>query len=171
MSTMEVGTLSSVDRTVPIGSLVEVLVAEAFLAAGKTLACLLIANGSLLIDTSKSPKLSTIDERFPLDELRRKEERCEENKDGSDTEDDDDDEDEVDQDDEDDDGDDEDFSGEGEDEGDPDDDPEANGEGDSDDGDDDDDEDDEDGEEEEEEEEEDEEEEEEGAQPPSKKRK
>lgn len=43
MSTMEVGTLRSVDRTVLIGSLVEALVAEAFLAAGKTLACLLIA--------------------------------------------------------------------------------------------------------------------------------
>ncbi|KAI4335658.1 hypothetical protein L6164_014287 [Bauhinia variegata] len=175
ISTMEVQTLSFGEKTTWIGSLVEAMVVETVLAAGKSLTCLLMLTGSLLaeINDSVSPNLTAMDGRFPLEALSGRKHTHLENKNASETEDDEDDDDDEDGDDDDEDGDDEDFSGEeGEDEGDPEDEPEANGAGGSDDDDDDDDDDDGEEEDDEDEDNEDEEdEEEETPQPPSKKRK
>ncbi|KAJ9141043.1 hypothetical protein P3X46_031626 [Hevea brasiliensis] len=169
---MEVGSVSSVERTLWACSVMEAMVVETALAAWKSLAYLFFVVGSLPDDIDALPKLTAMDERFPLNELFKIKHPDAENKDASDTEDDDE-EDDDNAEDPDDEGD-GDFSGEeGGEEGDPEDDPEANGEGGSDDEDDDDDDDDgdEDDDEEDEEDEEEEEEEEEVPQPPAKKRK
>ncbi|KAK8550169.1 hypothetical protein V6N12_038896 [Hibiscus sabdariffa] len=171
---MEVGSFSPVEKRIWVCSVMEALLAETLVLAGKSLVCLLMLTGSVLNDMNASLNLTAVDQRFPFGELLKREHPGPENKDGSDTENDDEDE-EDNVDDQDDDEDDEDFSAEEGEEGDPEDDPEANGNGGSgeeddedDDGDDDDDEDD-DAEDEEEEDEEDEDDE--VPQPPSKKRK
>ncbi|PSS36129.1 Histidine-rich glycoprotein [Actinidia chinensis var. chinensis] len=170
---MEVGSFSSdvvAMEELMVCSIVEDVVVETLLAAHRSLACLLMVTGSLLKDVIVQPNL--IDERFPIDNLHRRNRPGPENKDASDTDNDDEDGDDDDDQDDDDAGD-EDFSGEegGDDdddeEGDPEEDPAANGNGGSDD-DDDEEGDDEEGDEDEEDEEEDEEDED---QPPAKKRK
>ncbi|KAF3453056.1 hypothetical protein FNV43_RR03489 [Rhamnella rubrinervis] len=171
---MEVAVYGSEERSMWVASILEAMVVETLLDAGKSLALLFMASGSLLNDVGLLPNLTAMDGRFPFDELHKLKRPVPENKDASDTEDDDDDEDDDEVDDQDGDAGDEDFSGgEGEDEGDPEDNPEANGEGGSDDEDDDEDDDDGDDEEDEDEdgEEEEEEEEEEVPQPPAKKKK
>ncbi|KAL2338432.1 hypothetical protein Fmac_012878 [Flemingia macrophylla] len=153
-------------------SLLHAVAADTVLAAAQSFALI----GYLLTNVTNSvtPNLSSVDGRFPLEELFGTKHAYLENKTGSETEDDEEgDDDDEDGHDEDDDGDDEEFSGEeGEEEGDPDDDPETNGGAGSDDGDEDEDEDDEDDDDGEDEDEDDEEEEEEETpQPPAKKRK
>ncbi|KAL4336047.1 hypothetical protein GQ457_07G041240 [Hibiscus cannabinus] len=170
---MEVGSFSPVEKRIWVCSVMEALMAETLVLAGKSLVCLLMLTGSVLNDMNASLNLTAVDQRFPFDELLKREHPGPENKDGSDTEDDDEDE-EDNVDDQDDDVDDEDFSAEEGEEGDPEDDPEANGNGgsgeeDDEDDDGDDDEEDDDAEDEEEEDEEDEDDE--VPQPPSKKRK
>ncbi|KAL4282066.1 hypothetical protein GQ457_10G029940 [Hibiscus cannabinus] len=172
---MEAGSFSPVQKSIWVCSVMEALLAETLVLAGKSLACLLMLTGSVLNDMNASLNLTAVDQRFPFDELLKTEHPGPENKDGSDTEDDDEDE-EDDVDDQDDDGDDEDFSAEEGEEGDPEDDPEANGNagsGEEDDEDEDDDEgdDDDDDNTEDEGEEEEEDEDDEVPQPPSKKRK
>ncbi|KAG8495678.1 hypothetical protein CXB51_013571 [Gossypium anomalum] len=168
---MEVDSFSPVEKSIWVCSVMEALLAETLVLAGKSLACLLMlvylfssltpysgnlglfflstsffdidyVTGSMLNDKNASLNLTAVDERFPFDELLKMERPGPENKDASDTEDDDEDEDEDNADDQDDDGGDEDFSGEEGEEGDPEDDPEANGDGGSDEEDDDDDDDD-----------------------------
>ncbi|KAJ0091052.1 hypothetical protein Patl1_13942 [Pistacia atlantica] len=170
---MEVGSCSSLEKSMWVPSVMEAFVVEALVAASESLTCLVLLTGSLLNEIDGLPKLNLIDESFSLDELHKREHPDPDVKDTSETEDDDD-EDEDNADEQDDDKNDEDFSGEeeGEEEGDPEDDPEANGDGgseDDDEDDDDDDGDDDDGDEDEDEE--DEEEEEDVPQPPTKKRK
>ncbi|KAK7330035.1 hypothetical protein VNO77_24220 [Canavalia gladiata] len=168
---VEVPILSVVEE---IPSLLQAVAADTLLAAAQSIALI----GYLLTNVTSSvlPNLTSMDGRFPFEELFGRKHAYLENKNASETEDDEDgDDDDEDGHDEDDDGEDEEYSGdEGDEEGDPDDDPEANGAGGSDDGDEDDDddgddEDDDDGEDDDDEEEEDEEEE--TPQPPSKKRK
>ncbi|KAK8972896.1 hypothetical protein V6N11_057402 [Hibiscus sabdariffa] len=166
---MEVGSFSPAEKRIWVCSVMEALLAETLVLAGKSLVCLLMLTGSVLNDMNASLNLTAMDQRFPFDELLKEEHPGPENKDGSDTEDDDEDEEEDNVDDQDDDGDDEDFSAEEGEEGDPEDDPEANGNGGSGEEDDEDDDGDDDAEDEEEEDEEDEDDE--VPQPPSKKRK
>ncbi|XP_022751664.1 nucleolin-like [Durio zibethinus] len=171
---MEVGSFSPFEKSVWVCSVMEALVAETLVLAGKSLACLLMLTGSVLNDMNASLNLTAVDERFPFDKLLKMEHPGTENKDASDTEEDDEDEDDDNADDQDDDAGDEDFSAEEGEEDDPEDDPEANGDGGSDEEDDDgedDDRDEDDSDEDEEEEEDKEDEEDEVPQPPSKKRK
>ncbi|CAI0388955.1 unnamed protein product, partial [Linum tenue] len=176
---MEVlGSMSSVGRRVEwASSVVEAMVVETAVAAGKALACLLFMTGLLVAEAEALPSLTDLEERFPFSKLHEKEcSNVEENKDASDTDDDgeDDDDDNAEDDDDDDDAGDEDFTGdEG---GDPEDDPEVNGAGDSDDDEDDDDDDEDDGDDDGEDDDDDDEEDEEDdddtpQQPPAKKRK
>ncbi|XP_061350851.1 uncharacterized protein LOC133295933 [Gastrolobium bilobum] len=172
-------TLSFKVRTTRIASVVEAMAVDTFLTAAKSLICFLILTGSLMTDINHSvlTKLTTMDGRFPFDDLSKGKHAYLKNKDASDTDQDEDEEDDDDANDQDDEGGDEDFSGEeGGEEADPENEPEANGaggsDGDEDNDDDGDDEDDgEDEEEEEDEDEEEEEDEEEAPQPPAKKRK
>ncbi|XP_021757853.1 glutamic acid-rich protein-like [Chenopodium quinoa] len=177
LETMELGFYSSQLGQINGSSNLEFVMLETLLLAGNSLACLLLLTGALLGGVSKLPGLTAIEDRFPIEELRKTERPGPENKDGSDTEDDDEeDEDAVEDQDDDDD---EDFSGgeaggDDDDEGDPEDDEpgaNANGEGGSDDDDDDDDDGDDDDDDAEDGEEEEEDEEEEDDQPPAKKRK
>ncbi|XP_039071762.1 nucleolin-like [Hibiscus syriacus] len=157
---MDVGSFSPFEKSIWVCSVMDALLAETLVLAGKSVACLLMLTGTVLNDMNASLNLTAVDQRFPFDELLKREQPGPENKDGSDTEDDDEDEeDKVD---------DDDFLAEEGEEGDPEDDPEANGNGGSSD-EDDDNEDDDDADDEEEEDEEDEDDE--VPQPPSKKRK
>ncbi|XP_047311703.1 prostatic spermine-binding protein-like [Impatiens glandulifera] len=181
---MEVGgfyaDLASMERTM-VFSVVEALAMEVLLAAQRCCFAYLLVQkktGSLTSLNDESPRFTGIDKRFPLDQLKRKEQPELENKDASDSENDDGEDDDDEQDAAaDDDDEDEDFSGGEEDddddeEGNPEEDAKANGKGGSDDDEDeDDDEGDEDDEGDDDDEEEDEDEEDEEDQPAAKKRK
>ncbi|KAK7837288.1 hypothetical protein CFP56_021427 [Quercus suber] len=62
---MEVVGLSSVENNMWVSSVLESMVVETVLAAGKSLACLIMVTGSLLNDISVSPKLTAMDGRVP----------------------------------------------------------------------------------------------------------
>ncbi|CAL5190221.1 unnamed protein product [Lathyrus oleraceus] len=76
--------LASENTVVFLSSVAEALVLQTVIATGKSLPYLLIATGSLLTDVSNL--ISPRDGRFPLDQLYKGNHTCEENKDGSETE-------------------------------------------------------------------------------------